>query len=171
MYRSLFYDPAKPSGFSTVRKLKEAVGATKTKKPRRAPDAWLQEQDAFTMHRPVRKRFPRNPYTITNALDVWECDLLDVQSLSKYNDRYRYLLTVIDVFQSICTSPPCVPRLARISRQHFGPSSAIRGMGHSVFFFSFCFCARVAMYDSTNIYKLLHSEGGIMCLFLSACAR
>jgi hypothetical protein len=101
MYRRLFYDPAKPSGFSTLQKLKEAVEATKNnklKKPRRAPEAWLQEQDAFTMHRPVRKRFPRNPYTITNALDVWECDLLDVQSLSRYNDRYRYLLTVIDVF-------------------------------------------------------------------------
>ena len=31
-------------------------------------------------------------------MDVWESDLVDVQSLSKYNDKYRYLLTVIDVF-------------------------------------------------------------------------
>jgi len=28
---------------------------------------------------------------------VWECDLLDVQSLAKHNDDHRYLLIVIEV--------------------------------------------------------------------------
>lgn len=50
------------------------------------------------MHRPTRKRYPRNSYTVNNALDVWECDLVDVRSLSGSNDGYTYLLTVIDVF-------------------------------------------------------------------------
>jgi len=31
-------------------------------------------------------------------MDVWETDLLDVQNVSKFNDNYKYLLTVIDVF-------------------------------------------------------------------------
>ena len=31
-------------------------------------------------------------------MDVWECDLVDVQRLSKYNGGVRYLLSVIDVF-------------------------------------------------------------------------
>ena len=31
-------------------------------------------------------------------MDVWECELVDVQILGKYNDKYKYLLTVIDVF-------------------------------------------------------------------------
>jgi len=51
-----------------------------------------------TRYRPVRKRFQRNPYSVTNIDDVWECDLVEVQGLSKYNDGVRYLLTVIDVF-------------------------------------------------------------------------
>jgi predicted RNA-binding protein with RPS1 domain len=50
------------------------------------------------MHRPVRRRSPRNPYSVDNIIDLWECDLVDVQSLAKYNDIYRYMLTVIDVF-------------------------------------------------------------------------
>jgi hypothetical protein len=54
--------------------------------------------DAFPMHMSTRKRFPRNPYTVDNAMDVWECHLFDVRSLRKYNDGYGYLLTVIDVF-------------------------------------------------------------------------
>ena len=31
-------------------------------------------------------------------MDVWECDLMDMRSLSKYNDNYTYLLSVIDTF-------------------------------------------------------------------------
>ena len=31
-------------------------------------------------------------------MDVWECDLMDMRSLSKYNDRYKCLLSVRDVF-------------------------------------------------------------------------
>ena len=33
-----------------------------------------------------------------NIMDVWECDLVDVQGLSKYNDGIECLLSVIDVF-------------------------------------------------------------------------
>ena len=37
-------------------------------------------------------------YSVTNVMDVWECDLVDVRSLGKYNDSHKYILTVIDVF-------------------------------------------------------------------------
>jgi len=99
----LYYDEGSPAGFSTLPKLRAAeVSETKTKKGKLQPvsstKAWLEEQDAYTLHRPVRKRFARNPYTVTNARDVWECDLLDVQSYAKYNDNSRYILSVIDVF-------------------------------------------------------------------------
>ena len=49
------------------------------------------------MHRQM-KRFPRNPYSVTNVMDVWECDLVDIQSVVKFNDNHKYILTVIDVF-------------------------------------------------------------------------
>jgi hypothetical protein len=32
--------------------------------------AWLLKQDAYTLHRGVRKRFPRNTYTVNNINDV-----------------------------------------------------------------------------------------------------
>jgi len=31
-------------------------------------------------------------------MDVWECDLLDVQAYAKYNDNYRHILSFVDVF-------------------------------------------------------------------------
>jgi len=68
--------------------------------------AWLETQDAYTLHRPLRKRFPRNPYTVNNINDVWEMDILDLTSLKKYNNNYRYLLQVIDVFSKYLHSVP-----------------------------------------------------------------
>ena len=65
---------------------------------------WLEAQDVYTLHRPVRKRFPRNPYTLNNIMDIWECDLVDVQGLSKHNDGIKYLLSVIDVFSKYLLS-------------------------------------------------------------------
>ena len=41
----------------------QSVGAIK---------AWLEEQDSYSLHRPVRKRFARNPYNLTKVRDVWE---------------------------------------------------------------------------------------------------
>ena len=45
-----------------------------------------------------RNRFSRYPYSLTNVMDVWEWDLVDVRYLGRFNDSYKYILTVIDVF-------------------------------------------------------------------------
>jgi len=31
-------------------------------------------------------------------MDVWECDLVDVRALGRFNDNYKYILSLIDVF-------------------------------------------------------------------------
>jgi len=59
---------------------------------------WLEKQDAYTLHRPIRKRFARKPYTVNNVMDVWECDLVDVRALGRFNDNYKYILSATDVF-------------------------------------------------------------------------
>jgi len=81
----LYYDEGSPAGFSTLLILRAAeVSESKTKKGKLqslgSTKAWLEEQDSYTINRPVRKRFARNPYTVTNVTDVWECDLFNVQS-------------------------------------------------------------------------------------------
>ena len=58
------------------------------------------------MHKQVRKWFPRNPYTVTNTDDVWEMDLADLSSLAKYNDKFKYLLNVMDIFSWYAWSVP-----------------------------------------------------------------
>ena len=76
---NVYYDPKLPAGFGSVSKL---VKASKNKK--RDIEEWLSGQNKYTLHKPVRKKFPRIPYTVTNIDDVWEMDLSDLCSLSKY---------------------------------------------------------------------------------------
>ena len=69
-------------------------------------EGWLSDQNTYTLHKPVRSRFPRSPYTVTNIDDVWEMDFGDLSSLSKYNVRYKYLLNVVDIFSRYVWSVP-----------------------------------------------------------------
>jgi len=112
MLRRLYTDPAAPSTFFSLHKLQQAVRhapsnkkQTKKKTPSQIKE-WLETQDAYTLHRPLRKRFPRNPYTVNNINDVWEIDIFDLSSLKKFNNNYRYLLQVIDVFSNHLHSVP-----------------------------------------------------------------
>jgi len=66
----------------------------------------LSSQNAYTLHKLVRKRFPRSPYTVTNIDVVWKMDLAYLSSLSKYNDKYKYVLNLIDIFSRHAWSVP-----------------------------------------------------------------
>ena len=71
------------SSFSTFQKLYSTAKAQRGVEPSTVK-SWLEQQDAYTLHKPVRKRFPRNPYTVNNIMDLWEADLVDVHSLAKH---------------------------------------------------------------------------------------
>jgi len=60
----------------------------------------------YTLHKPVRKSFPLNTYRVRNIDDIWEMDLADLRSLSRYNNKYKYLSNVIDIFSRYTWSVP-----------------------------------------------------------------
>jgi len=102
MAGKLYLYPKHTSGFSTL-KWPHAAARGRTVGELRE---WLEALDTYILNRPVRKQFPRNPYTVNNIMDVWECDLVDVQGLSKHNDGIKYLLSVIDVFSKFLLIVP-----------------------------------------------------------------
>lgn len=91
----VYFDPSHEASFSGATKLVHA--AKKKKISDKKTLRWLESQDAYTKHRPVRRRFPRRSYNVRNIDDVWEADLVDLRSIKDYNDGYVYLLVVIDV--------------------------------------------------------------------------
>ena len=104
MLRDVYYDSLHEAAFGTLERLKRVAKKTGVANSGEVKP-WLK-QDAYTLHRPVRKRFPRNPNSVDNIMDVWECDLIDVQALSRHNDGVKYLLTVIDVFSKFLHMVP-----------------------------------------------------------------
>lgn len=96
-----YYNLALPSGFSSVEKLRKASGVSK-----KNISKWLEEQPTYTLHKKIIKNFPRNPYNVTNIDDVWQLDLVDVANISKFNDGYKFLLNIIDLFSKFVW---CVP--------------------------------------------------------------
>ena len=59
---------------------------------------FLIRQDAYTLHRPIRHRFRRSKIFTKGIDDLWQANLVDMQSLSLHNDGVKYLLTCIDTF-------------------------------------------------------------------------
>jgi hypothetical protein len=85
----LYYTLGQPATYATEAKIRAADAyfrATARKRKlikRKSPTtadirAWLEQQDTFTLHRPLRKKFTGNPFSLNNILSVVECDLIDV---------------------------------------------------------------------------------------------
>ena len=53
--------------------------------------------ELYRLHKPRRRRFPTLPTKVFSINEKFVMDLVDLQTLAKYNKGYKYLLTVIDV--------------------------------------------------------------------------
>ena len=67
---------------------------------------WFRQQNTYTLHRPVRYRFKRNRVIVGGIDKAWEADLVIMDSLSKENNGYKYILTVIDVLSKYAWVEP-----------------------------------------------------------------
>ena len=66
---------------------------------------WFMKQDAYTLHKPMRRNFERTRMIVGGINQQWQMDLPNMQSMQKFKDGYRYLLVCIDVFseyRSLC---------------------------------------------------------------------
>ena len=59
---------------------------------------FLKQQEAYTLHFPVKRRFYRRPIVVRGPFEQFQADLIDLASLKKQNKGYKFLLTVIDSF-------------------------------------------------------------------------
>lgn len=91
----IYYDISHPAGYSSVNTLTKAMNGKLTKTD---VERWLQSQETYTLHKPVQKNFPRNKYILSNFNELWQADLSDLRTYEQYNDGFKYILCVIDVF-------------------------------------------------------------------------
>ena len=98
-----YYDIKNPAGFASVQKLQSAAESAGYENGTRVKvQKWLTQQETYGLTKPARRRFPRSPVLVAGLDSRWEADLMDLTSLAKYNDKFRYVLVVLDVFSRYC---------------------------------------------------------------------
>ena len=96
---SIYFNPKHPASFAGPSKLYQelkkdgrfSVGLRKIKQ-------WVQNQDVYSIHRPLRRKFLRNKVIVSGIDEQWDVDLMDMSNLAKHNNGVKYLLLAIDIF-------------------------------------------------------------------------
>ncbi|XP_041350819.1 uncharacterized protein LOC121369811 [Gigantopelta aegis] len=97
--KDIYYDPTNPASFSVSDKLYRYVRrAVKYVISKNNIRKWLQRQEAYSLQRPIRRKFARNKIVVTGIDDQWSANLMDMVKCSNYNRGYTFVLVVIDVF-------------------------------------------------------------------------
>lgn len=66
----------------------------------------LETLDVYTVHKEIRKKFPRNRVILTNLQRQLQVDLADVKKYKSENDGVRYMLVATDCFSRKCSVQP-----------------------------------------------------------------
>ena len=104
-FRKLYYDTKGVASYGGVDKLFKEARKRYPKLCKEQVIDWLRTQDAYNLHRPVRKHFPRNRVYVSHKDQQFEIDLVDI-GFAKQNDGFRYLLTCIDVLSKYAWVAP-----------------------------------------------------------------
>ncbi len=96
-----YRDPSSPGSLGGVARFAKAQGVS----VKRASTV-LKHELAYTLHKPVRRRFPTSRVLVFGPYEQWAADLVDTQNTSKWNKGTKYLLCVIDVFSKFAWVEP-----------------------------------------------------------------
>ena len=101
-----YYTANKPGSFGGINRFKSLLKSKKKKYTAATVSKWLQSQDAYTLHKPVTKKFRRRVTIVSGIDDQFQGDLIDMNKFKKQNDGYSFILTVIDLFSKFAWAKP-----------------------------------------------------------------
>ena len=107
-----YFNPSHLGSFQGAYKLHEAIkdkgkytiSLSKVKR-------WLQNQESFSLHKPLCRSFHCLKVIIGGLKDQYEVDLVDMQKLKDKNDGVHFLLIIIDVFSRFMWVKPLENKL------------------------------------------------------------
>lgn len=91
---SVYFNPSHPGSFGGINSLARYSGV----KDRKKLIKWLEKQEAYTLHKPVRYRFQRRRIIVPGIDHQWQADLVDLSRVKLENENIPFILTCIDVF-------------------------------------------------------------------------
>ena len=93
----IFYDPKEAASYSSATKLYKSLKNKGHSIPLKSIQKWLESQEVHTLHRPIKRKFPRNRVIVSGIDSQWDADLMDMTQLAKFNEGYKYVLLCIDI--------------------------------------------------------------------------
>ena len=138
--KKIYYDIAHPASFGSSYKLYKAVKPIHSNITHKRVKEWLSSQNPYVLHRRIVRKFPRRRIIASGISYQWQCDLAILSSISRYNNNYKYLLVIIDVFSRYLivrkTKKKDAASMERVFREVFkkhGPPLHIQCDGGSEF--------------------------------------
>jgi len=110
--RYAYYNTTSPAAFSGINELYKFAKKHQKSITRKQVKVWLEKQNVYTLHKPVKRRLPRNRVVATGMDTDWQADLCDMKAVSKHNKGIQYLLTVIDVLSKFAWVVPTLDKTA-----------------------------------------------------------
>ena len=112
--RQIYYNPSHPASYEGE---KAVYNAVKRENKYRISHGqirnWLQNQDAYSLNKAVKRNFHRGRVVVSGIDDQWDADLASFARDSDENDGYRYLLVVIDIFSRYAWIQPIKDKTAK----------------------------------------------------------
>ena len=108
--KRIYFDPKHPGSFAGPTKVQQILKSHDYHPTLKSIKSWLQDQDAYSLLRPVKYRFKRRRIVTSGIDDLWDADLADVSNLAQYNDQFKYWLVVIDVFSRMLWVVPVLSK-------------------------------------------------------------
>ena len=96
-----YYSIDNPEGYAGASKLKN-----KYPKNKKAIDKWLSSQTTYTIHKPMKRRFPTRKYRVPCINHLWQIDLMEMIPYASINNGYKYIVTCVDVFSRFARAQP-----------------------------------------------------------------
>lgn len=94
----IFYDPSDPASFGTVRTLYSRAKEDGYHFKYKDIKNWLEGEETYTLFQPSKKR-PETPRVIVSDKHYqYDIDTMNMSKWSKQNDKYAYILVIIDIF-------------------------------------------------------------------------
>jgi len=93
----IYYSLSSPASYAGINRVYEEARRKYPKIKLKDVYDFMHKQRVYTMHRPLRKKFPRLATRPSGLHTDWQADLAIFDQLAKYNDGYKYLLVCIDV--------------------------------------------------------------------------
>ena len=96
-----YVDPSQPGSLAGINAFAKAQGILRAEAQRQ-----LQQLLSYTLRKPRRRRFPTLPTMVFAMNEQFVMDLVDLQKLAKWNQGYKYFLTVIYVLSKYAWVEP-----------------------------------------------------------------